>query len=701
MRCLSLLLATVALSSCAAGYPGGHKDIYHDSYGHDLRNELHRRNIVYDGNIAASYDFVIVGGGTAGLVLAARLSEDANTTVLVLEAGDTGDAVSSSIDIPGDAYYLSLLGTSYDWKYTTVPQAGGDNRVVPWARGKVLGGSSAVNGMYAVRPSKLELDTWAAMIDGGDQWNWNSMFADMKKSENFTAPSADIQAAGNIMYDASSHGTTGPLHVSYPGYIVPVVGNWTQTLADIGIPFSADANGGDGWGGFIATSTINPANWTRSYSRSAYIDPLPPRPNLAILANATVTRILFASNSSQGNLTANAVEYAASSNAPRLTVNVTKEVILAGGAIGSPHVLMHSGVGPQDILQAAGVPVNLALPGVGQHLQDHISTEVVWETSDETAASIYASTSPQSTGASSPFLSFINSATAYANISDLVGLDTYQSFQANIASAIETSASSLVPSTDPTVQEGYKAIYNATANMMMTPVGQIEILLSLTGSSQGGANSIAIQAALQHPFSQGHLYINSSNPFDDPVIDPGYLSHSADLVMFREGLKLCRTLGNTAPLSSAMLQEISPGPSVQTDDDWDTWLATTFGTEYHPSCSCAMLPQNQGGVVDTNLKVYGLANVRVADASVFPIQFAAHLQAPVYGLAEQAATIIRSQYNGVAIPQPSSVTPPTPTTTQKGPTQTDNNTKNGATWSRPHLGFSLACVVFAGVASML
>ncbi len=126
--------------------------------------------------------------------------------------------------------------------------------------------------------------------------------------------------------------------------------------------------------------------------------------------------------------------------------------------------------------------------------------------------------------------------------------------------------------------------------------------------------------------SQGHLYINSSNPFDDPVIDPGYLSHSAgkspgtwnlklllslrlDLVMFREGLKLCRTLGNTAPLSSAMLQEISPGPSVQTDDDWDTWLATTFGTEYHPSCSCAMLPQNQGGVVDTNLKVYGLGTL--------------------------------------------------------------------------------------------
>ena len=157
--------------------------------------------------------------------------------------------------------------------------------------------------------------------------------------------------------------------------ILPVVGNWTQTLSDIGIPFSADANGGDGWGAFIATSSINPSNWTRSYSRSAYIDPLPPRSNLDILANATVTRIIF-SNSTSGNITAVAVEYAGSRTDARQTVTVTKEVILAGGAIGSPHVLLHSGVGPQDVLQSAGVNLTLALPGVGQHLQDHIVSDI-------------------------------------------------------------------------------------------------------------------------------------------------------------------------------------------------------------------------------------------------------------------------------------------------------------------------------------
>ena len=152
----------------------------------------------------------------------------------------------------------------------------------------------------------------------------------------------------------------------------------------------------------------------------------------------------------------------------------------------------------------------------------------------------------------------------------------------------------------------------------------------------------------------------------------------ADIVMLREGLKLARTLGNTAPLSNAVLSEVSPGPSVQTDADWDTFAAANFGTEFHPSCSCAMLPLAQGGVVDSDLKVYGLGNVRVADASVFPIQFAAHLQMPTYGLAEQAANIIRAQWNGVSLTAPSSVTPPSGTSTgQPKPTNADNKS-NGA-----------------------
>ena len=207
------------------------------------------------------------------------------------------------------------------------------------------------------------------------------------------------------------------------------------------------------------------------------------------------------------------------------------------------------------------------------------------------------------------------------NITDLLG-DSASDFRNQIASELSTS---LVPSTDATVIQGYEKIYTTTLNTLLpSPVGQVEILLALTGSGSS-SNVISIQAALQHPFSQGRIYITSSDAFTQPAIDPQYLSHTADTVILREGLKLARKIGATAPLSAVIGDEVMPGSSVQSDEDWDTWLAKNIGTEYHPSCSCAMLPLEQGGVVDENLKVYGLANVRVADASVFPISFSAHV----------------------------------------------------------------------------
>ncbi|KAH9887621.1 GMC oxidoreductase [Cubamyces lactineus] len=691
MRSLGLLLA-VSIAHQASAYSSGHRDIYHDHYGRDLR----RRNIVYDGQIADSYDFVVVGGGTAGLAIASRLSEDSNTTVLVLEAGDTGDAVADRINVPVNAYYSGLPGSSYDWQYTTVKQPNAGNRALPWPRGKVLGGSSAMNGMYTVRPSKIEVDAWASLIgDNTMKWSWDALFDNMKDSETFTAPSSDVQQEGQIVFNAASRGTNGPVHATYPGFMVPLVGNWTTTLADIGVAISDDAYGGNGWGAFIATSSINPSNWTRSYSRSAYIDPLPPRPNLAVLPNATVTRLIF-DTSNKNNLTATGVEWAASANADRQTVKVNKEVILTSGAIGTPHILLHSGVGPSDVLQAAGVDVALDLPGVGQHLQDHISTQVVFKTTADTAGSLHAHNLAVNSGNTPAFLSFINSATAYVNITDLLGPDSAPQFKQQISDALSSSVSSLVPSTSAQVKAGYEAIYNTTLNtFLMSPLGQVEILFALTGGQVDGENTVAIQAALQHPFSQGRIYISSSDPFTPPVIDPQYLSHSADLTILREGLKLARKIGNTAPLSNYLDSEVTPGSSVQSDDDWEQWLATQIGTEYHPSCSCAMLPLEQGGVVDADLKVYGLANVRIADASVFPTEFSAHLQAPVYGLAEQAARIIRATYNGVGWPsanQANGTSTNSSSTGAPSPTSSPQHDTSGAAPRAVGASVVLACV---------
>ncbi|KAI8968793.1 hypothetical protein BD414DRAFT_503765 [Trametes punicea] len=447
--------------------------------------------------------------------------------------------------------------------------------------------------------------------------------------------------------------------------MVPLIGNWTSTLADIGVFVNDDAYGGNGWGALIASSSINPSNWTRSYSRWPYIDPLPP--NLSVLPDTTVTRLLF-DTSNKNNLTATGDEWAASADADCQTVKVNKEVILAAGAVGSPQVLMLSGVGPSDVLQAVSVDVQVDLPGVGQHLQDHISTQVVWARISHATRAIRP-----------PSFLFVNSATAYVNAAPQL--------QQQIASALSSSVSSLVPSTSAEVKQGYELIYNTTLNTFFTsPIGFVEILFSLTGGEVDGSYTVAIQAALQHPFFHGRVYITSSDPFNLPVIDPQYLSHNADLVLLREGLKLARKIGNTAPLSNALGDEVSPGSSVQSDSEWEQWLASQIGTEYHPSCSCAMLPLNQGGVVDADLKVYGLGN------------FAAHLQAPVYGLAEQAANIIRATYNGVGWPSAnqanaSSSNASTTSTGAPAPTNEPQNDTSGATVLAPlRASVALACI---------
>ncbi|EXJ84155.1 hypothetical protein A1O3_04822 [Capronia epimyces CBS 606.96] len=630
-RDLFAAAAIIAVAERALAAPGAHNGPETEAH------RLSARNIVDD--IADDYDFVIVGGGLAGLVLGARLSEDANHTVLVLEAGGNGDEFRDRIDIPGDAYYDSLWPTELNWDFYTVPQTGANNTSCEWPRGKVLGGSSAINGLYMNRPGEHELNAWQDLVsdlDGADNWTWDSFYAAMKKSETFTPPVDGVVQEAAITWDASSHGSKGPIHQSYPGYTFPYVGKWSTAAQAAGVPLTNDPYGGQNWGAYVATSAINPTNWTRSYSRSGYLDPLPPRANYAVLANAHVTRILFNSSSPAGNLTAKGVEYTRDGGATKLTVGVKKEVILAGGTIGSPTVLLYSGIGPKDVLSAAGVPIVAELPGVGQHLQDHVSVTVQWTTDNPTAGSLFADNGTETTDP--VFLSYVNDAVAYVNASVLFG-NKASDLKTSILSQFDQFATSA--SSDTGVVAGYKAIYDTTANDIFNgPTGLVELLI---GNNVDGA--IRIGAALQHPFSHGSITINSSNPLDYPVIDPKYLTHPADVQILREGIKLARRIGETEPLSSELKSEDYPGSDVQTDEEWEDWMRGGVFTEFHPSSTCSMLPLDQGGVVDANLRVYGLANVRVADASVPPIAFSAHLMASTYGLAEQASSLIRAYHN--------------------------------------------------------
>ncbi|KAJ6104813.1 glucose-methanol-choline oxidoreductase [Penicillium sp. IBT 18751x] len=587
--------------------------------------------------IADSYDFVILGGGQAGLVLGGRLSEDLNHTVLVLEAGENGDAYRDRIDSPADSYFDSLWTTPLNWAYYTVPQANANDREIEWPRGKTLGGSSAINGLYMTRPGVDEINAWKDMLgdmNGANNWGWESFYAALKKSETFDAPSEEIASQADISWDMSTHGSSGPIHASYPGFTFAQVGQWTPALEALGVATSTQMYGGENWGAEVSTSCINPANWTRSYSRTGYLDPLADNGNYDVLANAHVTRIIFDGSFPSDNLTAKSVEYTTDRGSTFRTVNVTKEVILAAGSVNSPAILMYSGVGPKDVLSDADVDLISDLPGVGQHLQDHISATVTWTTDVDTAGSIYYD---NLTEKSNPlFDSYINSAIAYINASYL----DIEDMDVKILNSIDLHA----PNTtyDAGVIAGHRAICNTTvSNIMKSPTGLIELLFMNSDAS----GIVGITAALQHPFSHGRIYINSSNPVDSPVIDPNYLSNTADYEILLAGLKMARSLGETSPLSNNLTGETAPGSSVTTDEQWLKWIRKNVGTEFHPSSSCAMLPRDQGGVVDANLRVYGLANVRVADASVPPIALSTHLMASTYGLAEQASTIIREFHN--------------------------------------------------------
>lgn len=332
-----------------------------------------------------TFDYIIVGGGTAGLALASRLSEDPNVTVAVIEAGGSADSTArTSILTPSGSYYYSLSATDYDWGYTTTAQPGVGNKQLQWPRGKVLGGSSAVNGMYLTKGNQKDFDAWEALNPGSD-WNWDSMAKYMAKAETYTPPTQDNIQQFNITYDMSVHGTSGPVHLSYPNFFPSEVDMWMPTLNAVGLATPKDPASGDFTGSFIITSSINPDTQERSYSKNAYIDGTQAanNTNLVILPGQQVTRVLFDSTSppAQGqNLTAIGIEFASDSNAPRVTVNATREVILCAGTIGSPQLLQVSGIGPAALLKSNGITTLVDLPGVGENLQDHIATQIVYAT---------------------------------------------------------------------------------------------------------------------------------------------------------------------------------------------------------------------------------------------------------------------------------------------------------------------------------
>ncbi|SHO78726.1 Uncharacterized protein MSYG_3073 [Malassezia sympodialis ATCC 42132] len=598
-----------------------------------FKRELHKRGISVKPNDldGKTFDYVIVGGGQAGLVVASRLSENSQIKVAVIEAGTAGTAKNETdrIEVPAANLYKSGVRTPLDWRYSTVEQPYMNNRAASWPRGKVLGGSSAINGMYYIRPTTAEHHTWGQLIGDTKTWGWNSMLNAYKKLETYAHPVDSVAKADNIQWDDASHGGNGPIYVSYPGYTYPPVGDFINTSSTVAVPFTSNPDGGNNTGTFVATSNINPTNWTRSWSRSGYIDPNVARSNLVILTDHQATQILFDTSNSK-NVKATGVKFKHDRNSREYTVNAGREVILSAGSINTPQLLQLSGIGDAKFLQSKKVNVAVDLPGVGYNLHDHLSSNVQW--SPKNASEI----PPQDITGNPEQDSFINSAVAYVPGPGIMK-DQWNSYIDSVKNN-QTNAVNAYDAPDP-VKSGYNLTYSTVLNLLQKNVPAIEILFSLT------FGNIQVQHAIQHAFSRGSILINTTDPFDYPLVDPRYLEQSSDMDMLRAALGVSRSIGATQPLNGHLDQESKPGSNVTQDADIDNYIRSIAGTEYHPCGTAAMLPQDKGGVVDNKLLVYGTSNLRVVDASVIPFAPSAHLMSVIYATAEIGSEIIQSAQN--------------------------------------------------------
>lgn len=643
MKAVSRSVRGIAVAGAVAGLGALHTAAAFPVSEEPILPPLASRDVTGNGEDlnGKTYDYIVVGGGLAGLTVAARLSEDPDVTVAVIEAGqDIYGAHESRFLTPSAVLYDSFLNTEYDWKYVTTAQAGLNGRSTPWARGKVLGGSSSVNSMYMVRASAREFDSWGTLIGAPELWGWDSMFAAMKRSEDFQEPVQAVRdVVPSLQWNPASHGTGGNIKTGWPGKSYPFVQSFLTSVANTGTPISADPDAGETWGAFLATSAISAQNWHRSSSRTGYLDGIDTeRANIHVLVGHQATKVLL-DTADPKDVRATGVQYAANPQDAIKTVNAAKEVIISGGTINSPQILQHSGIGDASQLGGLGIESKINLPGVGHNVQDHISAALLYPPTDPNQQPPAQITGDPVTD------SFVQSAIAYINLTTLVGgADTASALLDTLRSNVTSAINSAPPGVSDAVKEAWRVTYTSQVDKIYdSPVGLVEILLAdIFGT-------VNMQIALQQPLSRGSILVTSPDPFAPPAIDPRYLTLDVDLHLLREGHKLARRVAGG--MRDVLGAESQPGTAAVADADdaaWDGFIRQNAGTEYHPSSSCSMLPREQGGVVDRNLLVYGTSNLRVIDASIAPTSVSAHLMTATYGIAEIGADIIKGARKAAA-----------------------------------------------------
>ncbi|KAI0743800.1 GMC oxidoreductase [Daedaleopsis nitida] len=587
------------------------------------------------------FDYIIVGAGTAGLVVAARLSEDPSVQVGVIEAGDWDPSIPG-VSIPGNP--------RHDWNLYTVPQQHANGKALPLPRGKGLGGSSTLNIAMLDRAPAHEYDAIEAL--GNPGWNWNEFLKYFKKSET-AQPSDPEHAAKHALTEPNTnwHGTSGPLLKSYPLHFAlgPLQEKIVRAHENLGVPFNVEASNGNKTGYTQLFTCVDSATATRTNSATAYYVPNAHRENLMVLTGAVASKITFKTGISP--LQATGVEFIF--GAEKHHVCVSKEVILSAGSFQSPQILELSGIGNREVLSQHGVETLVDLPAVGENLQviptisdvEHIHVPVLVEVNPQ-YETLDALRQPEVAARAMELYSKKQGpmiAVAAASSYSFIPASTFMSMRqiekwTNGAQAVKEQAPAGLQKQYDTQIKLFRHLASAEGEVMPFPGFLPRIPMEPTP----GTGYLTLVAAILHPLSRGSVHIASGDPLIAPAIDPSFLSRQEDLDVLLAITKFALKLTQTEPLSGAVRKLCSPTPDVAASDDaLVRHIKENYGCVHHPVGTASMLPKEDGGVVDPELRVYGTLNVRVVDASILPLEIAAHPQATVYAIAEKAADIIR------------------------------------------------------------
>jgi choline dehydrogenase len=503
------------------------------------------------------YDYIIVGAGSAGCVLASRLTEDPQTTVLLLEAG-AADHIRPDIRIP--VAFTTHFHTPYDWAYTTEAEPCMLGRKMFWPRGKVLGGCSSINAMIYIRGNRSDYDAWEAA--GNPGWGYTHVLPFFKQAEN--------QERGPSAY----HGVGGPLNVADLRYTNPLTRAFVEAGEELGIPENQDFNGEtqEGVGLYQVTQKAG-VRWSAA---DAYLHPVQQRPNLTVRTNAQAMRIAIEQGYARG------IVYR--EDAEIKSARAEREVLLCGGAVNSPQLLMLSGIGPADHLSFLAIAPLVDLPGVGQNLQDHLSTGVMYQVTQPIMLPLYS------------------------NIAEAGGFIRLQE-----------------DAPAPDIQFIFAPTFFSNHSINHLP-----------------GNGFTIGSTLLRPRSRGQICLQSNNPLMPPGIQANYLSEEEDLDILVKAQRVNIELAHARAFDPFRGEALSDDAEDLSDEELAQMIRENAETLYHPVGTCKMGPANDSmAVVDSQLRVYGVQGLRVIDASIMPTIVSGNTNAPTIMIAEKAAEMMK------------------------------------------------------------